>query len=61
MSVMDCPACGHENRATAKFCVECGASGEVIVGTIGRDLRMDYMAQGHTVGLAQRIRKQRES
>jgi class 3 adenylate cyclase len=36
-------------------------SGEVIVGTIGRDLCMDYTAQGHTVGLAQRIRKQRES
>ncbi|MFT4571285.1 MAG: class 3 adenylate cyclase/tetratricopeptide (TPR) repeat protein [Hyphomicrobiaceae bacterium] len=33
-------------------------SGEVIVGTIGMsgdDLRMDYTAQGHTVGLAQRM------
>ena len=30
-------------------------SGEVIVGKIGDDLRMDYTAQGHTVGLAQRI------
>jgi class 3 adenylate cyclase/tetratricopeptide (TPR) repeat protein len=30
-------------------------SGEVIVGTIGDDLRMDYTAQGHTVGLAQRM------
>ncbi len=30
-------------------------SGEVIVGRIGDDLRMDYTAQGHTVGLAQRI------
>ena len=27
-------------------------SGEVIVGKIGDDLRMDYTAQGHTVGLA---------
>src|SRR5262245_51500326 len=27
-------------------------SGEVVVGTIGDDLRMDYTAQGHTVGLA---------
>ncbi len=30
-------------------------SGEVIVGKIGDDLRMDYTAQGHTVGLAQRM------
>jgi class 3 adenylate cyclase len=31
-------------------------SGEVVVGKIGDDLRMDYTAQGHTVGLAQRMR-----
>ncbi len=30
-------------------------SGEVVVGSIGDDLRMDYTAQGHTVGLAQRM------
>ena len=30
-------------------------SGEVVVGRIGDDLRMDYTAQGQTVGLAQRI------
>ena len=30
-------------------------SGAVIVGKIGDDLRMDYTAQGHTVGLAQRM------
>ncbi len=30
-------------------------SGEVVVGAIGDDLRMDYTAQGHTVGLAQRM------
>jgi class 3 adenylate cyclase/tetratricopeptide (TPR) repeat protein len=30
-------------------------SGEVIVGAIGDDLRMDYTAQGHCVGLAQRM------
>jgi class 3 adenylate cyclase len=29
-------------------------SGDVVVGKIGDDLRMDYTAQGHTVGLAQR-------
>ena len=29
-------------------------SGEVVVGKIGDDLRMDYTAQGHTVTLAQR-------
>ena len=30
-------------------------SGEVIVGSIGDDLRMDYTAQGHSVGLAARM------
>ena len=30
-------------------------SGDVIVGKIGDDLRMDYTAQGHAVGLAQRM------
>ena len=29
--------------------------GEVVVGRIGDDLRMDYPAQGHSVGLAQRM------
>ena len=38
------------------FAVRIGLnSGEVIVGKIGDDLRMDYTAQGHTVGLAQRM------
>jgi len=32
-------------------------SGEVIVGAIGDDLRMDYTAQGHTVGLAARMQQ----
>jgi class 3 adenylate cyclase len=32
-------------------------SGEVIVGKIGDDLRMDYTAQGSTVGLAARMEK----
>jgi class 3 adenylate cyclase/tetratricopeptide (TPR) repeat protein len=30
-------------------------SGEVVVGRIGDDLRMDYTAAGHSVGLAQRM------
>jgi class 3 adenylate cyclase len=30
-------------------------SGEVVVGPIGDDLRLDYTAIGHTVGLAERI------
>jgi len=30
-------------------------SGDVVVGKIGDDLRMDYTAQGHTVGLAHRV------
>ena len=37
-------------------------SGEVVVGTkIGDDLRMDYTAQGHTVGLAQRMESARRA
>jgi len=38
------------------FAVRMGLnSGEVVVGKIGDDLRMDYTAQGHTVGLAARM------
>jgi class 3 adenylate cyclase/tetratricopeptide (TPR) repeat protein len=36
-------------------------SGDVVVGRIGDDLRMDYTAQGHTVGLAQRMETIAES
>ena len=32
-------------------------SGEVVVGRIGDDLRMDYTAQGHVVGLAARMQQ----
>jgi len=40
------------------FAVRMGLnSGEVIVGTIGDDMRMDYTAQGHTVGLAARMQQ----
>ena len=39
-----------------RFSVRMGInSGEVVVGKIGDDLRMDYTAQGHTVGLAARV------
>ena len=39
-----------------EFSVRIGLnSGEVIVGRIGDDLRLDYTAQGQTVGLAKRI------
>ncbi|HVO22332.1 MAG TPA: adenylate/guanylate cyclase domain-containing protein [Candidatus Margulisiibacteriota bacterium] len=39
-----------------RFSVRMGMnSGEVIVGKIGDDLRMDYTAQGQTVGLAARM------
>jgi class 3 adenylate cyclase len=39
-----------------QFAVRMGLnSGEVVVGKIGDDLRMDYTAQGHTVGLAARM------
>jgi class 3 adenylate cyclase len=38
------------------FAVRMGMhSGDVVVGKIGDDLRMDYTAQGHSVGLAQRM------
>ncbi|MCK5481662.1 MAG: AAA family ATPase, partial [Gammaproteobacteria bacterium] len=36
-------------------------SGEVVVGRIGDDLRMDYTAQGQTVGLAARMEQLAES
>jgi class 3 adenylate cyclase/tetratricopeptide (TPR) repeat protein len=36
-------------------------SGEVVVGKIGDDLRMDYTAQGFTVGLAQRAEELAEA
>jgi class 3 adenylate cyclase/tetratricopeptide (TPR) repeat protein len=43
-------------RQGLNFSVRMGLnSGEVIVGAIGDDLRLDYTAQGHTVGLAQRM------
>src|SRR5262245_56444044 len=43
-------------RAALNFSVRMGMnSGEVVVGRIGDDLRMDYTAQGHTVGLAARV------
>ena len=39
-----------------EFVVRMGLnSGEVVVGKIGDDLRMDYTAQGHSVGLAARL------
>jgi class 3 adenylate cyclase/tetratricopeptide (TPR) repeat protein len=49
---------GDELRRSAghSFSVRTGLnSGEVVVGRIGDDGRMDYTAQGHTVGLAQRM------
>jgi class 3 adenylate cyclase/tetratricopeptide (TPR) repeat protein len=43
-------------REELNFSVRMGLnSGEVVVGTIGDDLRLDYTAIGHTVGLAQRM------
>src|SRR5215813_4461382 len=44
------------------FAVRIGLnSGEVVVGKIGDDLRMDYTAQGHTVGLAARMEQLAEA
>ncbi|MFQ5458232.1 MAG: adenylate/guanylate cyclase domain-containing protein, partial [Myxococcota bacterium] len=45
-----------KRRQGLTFAVRMGLnSGEVVVGKIGDDLRMDYTAQGHTVGLAARL------
>ncbi|HTO53417.1 MAG TPA: adenylate/guanylate cyclase domain-containing protein [Myxococcota bacterium] len=45
-----------------RFAVRLGLhSGEVVVGAIGDDLRMDYTAQGHTVGLAARLQQSAEA
>ena len=44
------------------FAVRIGMStGEVVVGKIGDDLRMDYTAQGHTVNLASRMQELAEA
>src|SRR5262249_3627791 len=49
-------------KAALSFSVRMGLnSGEVVVGKIGDDLRMDYTAQGHTVGLATRMEQLAES
>jgi adenylate cyclase len=45
-------------RRGLNFSVRMGLnSGPVVVGKIGDDLRMDYTAQGHTVGLAARMQQ----
>jgi class 3 adenylate cyclase len=45
-----------KRRQGLSFSVRMGLnSGEVVVGRIGDDLRMDYTAQGQTVGLAARM------
>jgi len=47
---------GVKRQHGVDFAVRIGInSGEVVVGKIGDDLRMDYTAQGSTVGLAQRM------
>src|SRR4030095_14449743 len=45
-------------RRGLNFSVRIGInSGDVVIGKIGDDLRMDYTAPGHTVGLASRGRQ----
>src|SRR5207302_7578711 len=52
------PADGVRRESGLEFSVRMGLnSGEVVVGRIGDDLRMDYTAQGHVVGLAARARE----
>jgi class 3 adenylate cyclase len=49
-------------KSSVNFSVRMGMnSGEVVVGKIGDDLRMDYTAQGHTVGLAARMEQLAEA
>jgi class 3 adenylate cyclase len=49
-------------RRGLDFAVRLGLnSGAVVVGTIGDDLRMEYTAQGHTVGLAARMEQLAEA
>ena len=63
-----CHAALHLNEAVAEYAEELARerdltfevrfglnSGDVVVGTIGDDLHMEYSALGHTVGLAQRM------
>src|SRR5262249_46600264 len=51
-----CYADDLRRKVALNFSVRMGMnSGEVVVGKIGDDLRMDYTAQGHTVGLAARM------
>jgi len=57
---------GYANEVRMEYGIPFGVriglnSGEVVVGRIGDDLRMDYTAQGHTVGLAQRMEALAES
>lgn len=59
-------ACAYasEVRAThdLPFAIRIGInSGEVVVGRIGDDLRMEFTAQGHVVGLAQRMEAKAET
>ena len=47
---------GELRHRGLEFSIRVGLnSGDVVIGTIGDDLRMDYTAQGHTVGLAARM------
>jgi class 3 adenylate cyclase/tetratricopeptide (TPR) repeat protein len=47
-----------QRESGLEFAVRMGLnSGEVVVGRIGDDLRMDYTAQGHVVGLAARVQQ----
>jgi class 3 adenylate cyclase/ribosomal protein L40E len=49
-------------RHGVPFAVRIGLnSGEVVVGRIGEDLHMEFTAQGHVVGLAQRMEARAES
>jgi class 3 adenylate cyclase/tetratricopeptide (TPR) repeat protein len=57
---------GYANEVRVRHGIPFGVriglnSGEVVVGKIGDDLRMDYTAQGHVVGLAQRMEALAES
>ena len=40
MQTVQCPACGHENKSTSKFCTECGCSFRVIKGFDGKEIAL---------------------
>lgn len=43
-SFMQCPSCSHENRATARFCEQCGEPLARSCGSCGTELRRSALS-----------------